>query len=96
MRRVAGDSSVGRAGVRRAFQFADLPIEGNEIVSQEGCEPAEARFDFAVESPPHRYQDAQDRGEGDNCCPVHISTAADSRLAGHVNGNVRLRFANLP
>lgn len=89
MRRVAGDSSVGRAGVRRAFQFADLAIGGNEIVGQEGCEPAEVRFGFAVESPPHGTQDAQDRDEGDNCCPVHISTAAASRLAGHVNENVR-------
>ncbi len=57
---MAEDSSVGGWGVSRAFQFADIQTEGNEIVDHKGFEPAEARFDFAVEPPPHKEQGGSD------------------------------------
>ena len=53
-------------GVSRAFQLADIAVEGNQIVGQEGFEAADPRFNFAVEPPPHGDQDAQDRDEGYN------------------------------
>ena len=70
--------------MRRAFQLADIAIEGNEIVGQEGFQAADPCFDFAVEPPPHGHQDAQDGDEGHNFCPVHGTTLADSEVPAHV------------
>ena len=50
----AEDCSVRglRVGVRRAFQLANIPIEGNEIVGQQFAE----RINAAAELPPHGAQ----------------------------------------
>ena len=42
------------------------------------------RFDLAIQPPPHGHQDAQDRNEGYNFCPVHGFTLADSEVPAHV------------
>ena len=74
----ATPSSARGVSVRRAFELANIAIEGNEIVGQEGFEAANADFnapdpgfDLAVEPPPHGDQDAQDGNEEYNFCPVH-------------------------
>ena len=57
--------------VGSAFQLADIPVEGNEVVGEERFEPSDSgfnaagpRFNFAVQLPPYGDQDAQDRNEG--------------------------------
>ena len=74
-------------GVRRAFQLADIPVEGNEIVGQEFAE----RINAATELPPHGAQGTQDRNEGGKFCPVHGSAIADSRRSGHI-GSLSMRL----
>ena len=90
----AEDCSVRglRVGVRRAFQLANIPVEGQQIVGQQLVERVEFRVEFrvqrvdpAIESPPHRAQGAQDREEGGQFCPVHGSAIADPRWPRHVN-----------
>ena len=75
---MAEDCSVRglNMGVRRAFQLANIPIEGNQILGQEYVDCINA----AVELPPHGAQDAQHRNEGANVFPVHVSAIPDSGL----------------
>ena len=72
----------------RAFQLANFPVEGQEIVGQQLVERVEfgvefrvQRVDPAIEPPPHRAQGAQDGDEGSKFCPVHDSVIADSQSA---------------
>ncbi len=85
--------------MRRTFQLANIAIEGNEIVGQEGFEAAnagfnapdagfnapDAAFDFAIQPPSHGAEPAHDHQEGYKFCPVHgAATLADSEVPAHV------------
>ena len=62
--------------VRRAFQLADVPVEGNEVVGQESVERINLRVqrvNAAIEPPPDCAQTAQDNHERSNFSPVHVS-----------------------
>jgi len=68
---LAEDRSVWGMCVGRAFQFANFPVEGQQIVGQQLVERVEfgvkfcvQRVDPAIEPPPHRAQGTQDREEG--------------------------------
>ncbi len=68
----SGSSLRRGVGVGRAFQLAYIPVESNEILSQEGFEAAYSGVNLAVEAPPHADLDAQQGDERGECCPVHI------------------------
>ena len=81
--------------MRRAFQLADITIEGHEIVSQERFQAAGPRFGLAAEPPPHGHQDAQDGAEGYNFFQFMAASLADSEVPAHTLDSFRCPYVPL-
>ena len=83
--------SARGVGVRGACQLANIPIEDNEIVGQEGFKAADPRFNapdaafnFALQPPPHGAEPAHDYEGGDTFRPVYSVARADPDVSAQV------------